>query len=162
MKLSKGILVSFACAALAQTDQQLDPTAQAALEQLQKALPSCAVSCLAQTVPASGCALTDTQCICTNQKLAQLSEACLGANCTVIESLRETSCHAISCSDVIELTRTHRDQTLPGQDLRHPCTKSTGQDSTDELGIVDFLHACRRCSLCHPLAVPWRRRVWRR
>ncbi|KAL4944492.1 hypothetical protein BDV06DRAFT_220227 [Aspergillus oleicola] len=50
-------------------------------------LPDCAVACLAQVIPSSTCALTDINCICTNQQLNAQVTACGLATCTVKDSL---------------------------------------------------------------------------
>ncbi|KIW07006.1 uncharacterized protein PV09_01901 [Verruconis gallopava] len=60
----------------------------AVLEELQKALPSCALQCTLTEVPKSTCALTDISCICTNEALNNEILVCLQQSCTVVEQLQ--------------------------------------------------------------------------
>ncbi|KAF2473096.1 uncharacterized protein BDR25DRAFT_302108 [Lindgomyces ingoldianus] len=47
-------------------------------------IPSCALSCFAVAVPASGCSLTDTKCQCTTgqQKITDSVSACVPSKCS--------------------------------------------------------------------------------
>ncbi|KAL2067592.1 hypothetical protein VTL71DRAFT_2017 [Oculimacula yallundae] len=50
-------------------------------------LSACALSCVAQTVPAAGCSLDDSACQCSSKPLSLLLSGCMVANCTMQESL---------------------------------------------------------------------------
>ncbi|CRK16101.1 hypothetical protein BN1723_002274 [Verticillium longisporum] len=60
-------------------------------------LPACGLSCLLDTVPASGCSLTDNACQCSNSDLAIATAACLQANCTMQDTLDVARVQAIVC-----------------------------------------------------------------
>lgn len=55
------------------------------------------MQCLTQLVPLSGCEITDTACICTNQNLNDGLAGCLGGNCTVVEALEAQRFQTESC-----------------------------------------------------------------
>jgi hypothetical protein len=58
------------------------------------------------TVPASGCGLDDTECICNNNELAQTLAACMLANCTMSETLGSVKVQSSLCSFSHESKRT--------------------------------------------------------
>ncbi|KAH6706866.1 integral membrane protein [Verticillium dahliae] len=60
-------------------------------------LPACGLSCLLDTVPASGCSLTDNACQCSNPDLAITTAACLQANCTMQDTLDVARVQASVC-----------------------------------------------------------------
>ncbi|ORY58549.1 CFEM domain-containing protein [Pseudomassariella vexata] len=63
------------------------------------ALPSCALPCLVTAIGNSNCSATDTACQCADTQLNEEVALCVGASCTLKESLTtknltETNCHA--------------------------------------------------------------------
>lgn len=49
-------------------------------------LPACGLVCLATTAPQGGCSLADFDCICTSQKITDLTVACVLQNCTMSDA----------------------------------------------------------------------------
>ncbi|KAI1867609.1 hypothetical protein JX265_007411 [Neoarthrinium moseri] len=50
-------------------------------------LPKCALQCLAASIKASPCAISDVTCQCTNAELVSSAELCVMTSCTVEQSL---------------------------------------------------------------------------
>lgn len=50
-------------------------------------LPNCALNCLAQSISASTCQLTDNECICANEPLNAEVTVCVTLNCTTKQAL---------------------------------------------------------------------------
>ncbi|KAG9195625.1 hypothetical protein G6011_00746 [Alternaria panax] len=61
-------------------------------------IPACGLLCMISTVPASGCTLDDTTCICTNTQLAATISACMLANCSMQDSLETARVQADLCN----------------------------------------------------------------
>ncbi|KAH9904754.1 CFEM domain-containing protein [Xylariomycetidae sp. FL2044] len=61
--------------------------AQSALEVAMASFPPCALQCMAEIVPLSGCATTDIQCLCTNAEMQANITTCVTAGCTSYEGL---------------------------------------------------------------------------
>ncbi|XPS78338.1 hypothetical protein M3J09_010353 [Ascochyta lentis] len=60
--------------------------------------PACGLRCLFLELPASGCAPTDVECICSNEPLEYALAACLLANCTMQDSLETSRVQADLCN----------------------------------------------------------------
>ncbi|PVH70010.1 hypothetical protein DL98DRAFT_661375 [Cadophora sp. DSE1049] len=60
-------------------------------------LSPCALSCVAQTVPAARCSLDDVACQCKSKPLSLLLAGCMVANCTMQESLDLSRSQAVTC-----------------------------------------------------------------
>ncbi|KAF9885756.1 hypothetical protein FE257_012338 [Aspergillus nanangensis] len=74
-------------------------TATAGLQELAAVMPPCALECFGPALSASGCALTNQTCICTNPVLTATLEKCVVGSCTIRESLTtknvtSQACHA--------------------------------------------------------------------
>ncbi|KAH8882369.1 hypothetical protein GQ53DRAFT_665803 [Thozetella sp. PMI_491] len=61
-------------------------------------IPACGLTCLLRTVPAVGCALTNTTCQCASAPLATLTSECLLANCTMQDQLGVARVQASLCN----------------------------------------------------------------
>ncbi|KAF2786450.1 hypothetical protein K505DRAFT_343799 [Melanomma pulvis-pyrius CBS 109.77] len=61
-------------------------------------IPPCGIQCLVLAVPTSGCSLTDVQCQCQSEQLADTLSACMLANCTMAESLDTAVVQADLCN----------------------------------------------------------------
>ncbi|EME42562.1 hypothetical protein DOTSEDRAFT_54896 [Dothistroma septosporum NZE10] len=64
-------------------------------------LSTCSSSCLAQSVPVSGCKPTDGACLCTSTPFTNAVTTCLTANCTVIEQLETKRYSAVTCQEPV-------------------------------------------------------------
>ncbi|EOD52742.1 cfem domain-containing protein [Neofusicoccum parvum] len=62
-------------------------------------MPSCGLLCLEKNIAASPCALTDTECSCSNATLTAQVEACVLTSCKVKEQLCMTK--AVSVSGIV-------------------------------------------------------------
>jgi hypothetical protein len=71
-----------------------------------KQLTFAKIQCMILTVPASGCGLDDTNCICNNKALAQTLAACMLGNCTMSETLGSVKVQSSICSFSQESKRT--------------------------------------------------------
>ncbi|KAF2849475.1 hypothetical protein T440DRAFT_469241 [Plenodomus tracheiphilus IPT5] len=60
-------------------------------------IPACGITCLLLKVPETGCATTDTPCICRNAGLAQSLSECMLANCTMVDTVRTARVQADIC-----------------------------------------------------------------
>ncbi|KAH6719479.1 integral membrane protein [Leptodontidium sp. MPI-SDFR-AT-0119] len=60
-------------------------------------LSPCALSCVAQSVPAAGCALDDVACQCKSKPLSLLIAGCMVNNCTMQESLDLSRSQVVTC-----------------------------------------------------------------
>ncbi|KAI0018777.1 CFEM domain-containing protein [Xylariomycetidae sp. FL0641] len=61
--------------------------AQSPLEAAMTRFPPCALQCMAQFVPQSGCALTDVECLCLNAGMQANITTCVMGGCTAYEGL---------------------------------------------------------------------------
>ncbi|KAH6665001.1 hypothetical protein B0J14DRAFT_607146 [Halenospora varia] len=57
----------------------------------------CGLSCIVQTLPASGCVVTNTTCQCTSKTLSDDTAACMLANCTMEDTLILSRFQASTC-----------------------------------------------------------------
>jgi hypothetical protein len=64
------------------------------------------IECMILTVPASGCSLDDTDCICNNDELPQTLAACMLSNCTMSDTLGSVKVQSKICSFSQESKRT--------------------------------------------------------
>ncbi|PVH97500.1 hypothetical protein DM02DRAFT_495220, partial [Periconia macrospinosa] len=70
--------------------------------------PPCSIECTIPALPASGCAMTDMNCICNNKALTQTIGECLLANCTMADleksgKVQASLCHYPTNSQKTEL-----------------------------------------------------------
>ncbi|KAH8668745.1 CFEM domain-containing protein [Xylariales sp. PMI_506] len=71
-------------AALVLTISASHATAQSMIQAAEAIYPSCALLCLAEYVPLSGCSETDTSCLCTNVQLQTNITECVLSTCTTL------------------------------------------------------------------------------
>lgn len=64
------------------------------------------LSCVAQSVPAAGCALDDVACQCKSKPLSLLIAGCMVNNCTMQESLGKPSISLSQHPNRVGLTET--------------------------------------------------------
>ncbi|KAJ0304007.1 hypothetical protein Brms1b_011424 [Colletotrichum noveboracense] len=79
---------------MAQTDAE---AAAAALAMAKKLYPACALVCLTELVPTSGCSLTDTTCLCTNEALNANLSVCVLQGCNYEDALKTKNGSATMC-----------------------------------------------------------------
>ncbi|KXH35291.1 CFEM domain-containing protein [Colletotrichum salicis] len=97
MKLS-GMLAATATALAAFTSTaQAATSAAEALAMAQKLYPECALVCLTKLVPTSGCQLTDTACLCTNEELNANLSVCVLQGCNYEDALKTKNGSATMC-----------------------------------------------------------------
>ncbi|KIW01591.1 uncharacterized protein PV09_07063 [Verruconis gallopava] len=68
-----------------------------AIEEAVALYPSCAIECLTELIPTSGCGLTNTTCLCTNVPLNTKLEECIVTGCKVPDQLRSKNASITLC-----------------------------------------------------------------
>ncbi|KAF6812363.1 CFEM domain-containing protein [Colletotrichum plurivorum] len=68
-----------------------------ALALAKKLYPECALVCLQQLVPTSGCSLTDTACLCTNEELNAGLSVCVLQGCSIEDAFKTKNGSATMC-----------------------------------------------------------------
>ncbi|KAF2024235.1 hypothetical protein EK21DRAFT_79147 [Setomelanomma holmii] len=69
-------------------------------------IPPCGIQCMFLAVPASGCSLDDTACLCSSKTLANSLSECMLANCTMADTLGTARVQAEICGFSQESKRT--------------------------------------------------------
>ncbi|PKY08322.1 FAD/NAD(P)-binding domain-containing protein [Aspergillus campestris IBT 28561] len=69
----------------------------ASMKELEAMMPKCALQCMAETLPESGCALTDQTCQCTNEKYTEALEKCVVVSCSIREGLTTKNVTSQAC-----------------------------------------------------------------
>ncbi|KAI3393294.1 hypothetical protein diail_4476 [Diaporthe ilicicola] len=91
MKLTRLLTASaatlMACCPGARAAEDSAAAEAAALALAQKLYPTCALACLAELVPTSGCSLTDIECLCTNVELNTKLAVCVLGGCNQEDAL---------------------------------------------------------------------------
>ncbi|KAH7369650.1 integral membrane protein [Rhexocercosporidium sp. MPI-PUGE-AT-0058] len=67
-----------------------------------KPLPTCALVCLGQTIPQSGCAPTDLACQCTSKNLTVSAADCMLTNCSMADTLALAKFQASVCKAPVQ------------------------------------------------------------
>ncbi|KAF1994515.1 hypothetical protein P154DRAFT_585650 [Amniculicola lignicola CBS 123094] len=61
-------------------------------------IPSCGLQCILYNLPASGCQLSDTACLCHSTDFTKESSVCMLGNCTMADSLVTAKVQASICN----------------------------------------------------------------
>ncbi|KAH8678265.1 hypothetical protein BX600DRAFT_431551 [Xylariales sp. PMI_506] len=69
-------------------------------------IPTCGLTCLAKTIPASECkSFTNSTCICASASLQAATEECLSEACSVLERLEVAKIDEQACDKTVEYRR---------------------------------------------------------
>ncbi|KAK1641404.1 hypothetical protein BDP81DRAFT_310147 [Colletotrichum phormii] len=117
-----------ALAAFTSTAQAATSAAEA-LAMAQKLYPECALVCLTKLVPTSGCQLTDTACLCTNEELNANLSVCVLQGCNYEDALKTKNGSATMCGLPV------RDDTM-----KSPLVAGVG------FGLALIVYILRMCS----------------
>ncbi|KAI2835595.1 hypothetical protein CBS115988_2031 [Aspergillus niger] len=71
--------------------------AAASVKELGALLPTCAVKCMAVTIPKTSCTLADQTCQCTDETYTALLQECVVSSCTTKESLTTKNVTSTAC-----------------------------------------------------------------
>ncbi|KAF9878863.1 CFEM domain-containing protein [Colletotrichum karsti] len=82
---------------MAQTSNEDAAAAAKALAAAKKLYPECALVCLTKLIPTSGCSLTDTTCLCTNEELNANLSVCVLQGCNYEDALKTKNGSATMC-----------------------------------------------------------------